>query len=113
GETEPTLTMKELYRLYPHGPIDYETGGAQTEQVDIDGIPGTWISGFNEHPELDVQLLIWEANWHVLAGDQVILILQGHGATRAEMLEIAHTLTIRTIESIPLDQRGPFIPSDR
>lgn len=113
GESEPALTMHELYRLSPYGPIDYETGGAQTEQVDIDGIPGTWISGFDEHPELDVQLLIWEADWHLSSGDQLTLILQGRGATKAEMLGIAHALTIRTIESIPLNQRRPFISSDR
>lgn len=99
GGTGKEVSFGQISRVFRSGPIDYETGGAITEEVTMNGKKAVWVSGFREYRDLDVQMLIWEEKVFETRND-LMLVLQGRGVTKEEMLEIARAVTLRDPNSI-------------
>lgn len=109
GSSTATFSLNQMYRWWWTGKIDYSVGGAQTEEVRIDGIRvGVWVTGFSDYPELDVQLLIWRQpylqNWNALT-----VWLKGTGLSKEQMIEIAKSVEVPD----PREMIANTDPSDR
>lgn len=89
------ISLGQIDRVFSNGPVDFETGGAITEEIAINGEAAVWVSAFTEYPDLDVQILIWEEKVYDQIRNDLMIVLKGRGLTKEEMLEIAHSVTIR------------------
>lgn len=107
GDPATELEFNQMQRFIGDRELDFLTGGAQAEAVEVNGRPGYWVAGFAQAPDVDVQMLIWTGEVYGQR-DALLLWLTGRGSTKDAMLEIARAVTVRD----PLDIRQPVVAAD-
>lgn len=83
--------MAKAPELYP---IEYDSGGAQIEEIVVGDSPAVFISGYAEYPEHDIRMLIWEQDYRrmwLIATD----------LDKERLISMAESVVLRAPENLP------------